>query len=161
MIRTKPRFTYRTVFLGADCILFAYLLVRLGPGKIFSLFLGIGWGFVGIIAAYAGHQLMRTIALWQCITSDHRSSYWDLLRIRLSGEAVQFLTFTGPFLAEPAKAFLLRTRRLATTRAFAATISEYLVYILTSAAMTIAGLIYLLQHFETSRLVAISARVVV
>jgi hypothetical protein len=160
MTVTKPRFAYRAVFLGAGSILFAYLFVRLGPGKIVSLFLRIGWGFIGIIAAYAGHQLVRTVALRNCITSDQRSSYLDLLRIRLSGEAVQFLTFTGPFLAEPAKALLLRTRGLTTTRAFAATISEYLVYTFTSAVMTVAGLSYLLQHFDLSRPVAIAARIV-
>jgi hypothetical protein len=157
----KPRLTYRAIFLAVGCSLFAYLLVRLGPGKIFTTLRGIGWGFLGIAVAYVGHQLLRAIALRQCITSDERTLYWDLVRIRLSGEAVQFLTFTGPFLAEPTKALLLRTRGLTIAHAFAATISEYLMYTSTSAIMAIAGLLYLLQHFELSRPITLAARIVV
>src|SRR5438874_2587361 len=79
--------------------------------------------------------------------------------MRLSGEAVQFLTFTGPFLAEVAKALLLRTRGLTVPQAFAATISEYLVYTFTSAAMAMPRLLYLLQHFELSRPVTVAAQI--
>lgn len=158
---TKPRLAFRAIFLAAGCALFAYLLVRLGPAKILTLLLGIGWGFVGIIAAYAGHQLVRATALRQCIIDNERFSYWDLVRIRLSGEAVQFLTFTGPFLAEPSKALLLRTRGLTTSQAFAATLSEYLIYTFTSAAMAVTGLLYLLQHFELSGPLRMAVRIVV
>jgi Lysylphosphatidylglycerol synthase TM region len=151
---------YRALFLAIGCALFVYLVIRLGPAEILSLLLGIGWRFGLIVAAYAGHQMIRAVALRQCITTDHRASYWDLVRIRLSGEAVRFLTFTGPFLAEPAKALLLRKRGSTTTQAFAATTSEYLVYTFTSAAMAVAGLGYLLYGFELSRPVAVAARIV-
>jgi hypothetical protein len=45
------------------------------------------------------------------------------MAIRLSGEAVQVLTLTGPFLAEPTPAWLLQRRRFTLTEGFAATIS--------------------------------------
>jgi uncharacterized membrane protein YbhN (UPF0104 family) len=154
----KPQVAYRALFLGVGCILFAYLLVRLGPGEIFSLLLRIGWDFALILAAFAGHQLIRAIAFGICITTNERPSYWDLVRIRLSGEAIEFLTFTGPFLAEPAKAWLLRKRGLSITHAFAATISEYLIYTFTSAAIAVAGLIYLLSAFELSTPASIAAQ---
>ena len=157
----NPKLPYRTLFLGAGCVLFVILLVRLGAGEIFSLFLRIGWGLGVIAAAYAAHQLVRTIAFSKCILTNERPSYWDLTRIRLSGEAIQFLTFTGPFLAEPAKAWLLRQRGFSIAHAFAATISEYLIYTFTSAAIVLAGLIYLLHYFELSRPVAVGAWIVV
>jgi uncharacterized membrane protein YbhN (UPF0104 family) len=161
MTWTGPKRRYRAVLLGFGCALFVYLLVRLGAAEISSLLLGVGWYFGLIAAAYAGHQLIRAIAYWKCVTANEHSSYWDIVRIRLSGEAVQFLTFTGPFLAEPAKVLLLRRRGLSTKHAVAATVSEYLIYTFTSAAFAIAGLTYLLIHFELSRLASAAAKVVV
>jgi len=146
--------------LGFGCVLFVYLLVRLNPAEILSLLLGIGWYFGLIAAAYAGHQLLRAIAFWKCVTANTRTSYWDIVRIRLSGEAIQFLTSTGPFLAEPAKVWLLRGRGLSIKHAAAATVSEYLIYTFTSAAFGIAGLTYLVGHFELSRPEAVAAKVI-
>ena len=88
-------------------------------------------------------------------------SYWDIVRIRLSGEAIQFLTSTGPFLAEPAKVWLLRRRGLSIKHAAAATVSEYLIYTFTSAALGIAGLTYLVSNFELSRPESVAAKVIV
>jgi len=161
MTRTGPKLRYRAVLLGFGCILFAYLLFHLGAAKILSLLLGIGWYFGLIAAMYAGHQLLRAFAYWKCATANGHSLYWDMLRIRLSGEAIQFLTFTGPFLAEPAKMWLLQKRGLSPKRAVAATVSEYLIYTLTSAAFAIAALIYLLGNFELSRIVALAAKIIV
>jgi hypothetical protein len=83
------------------------------------------------------------------------------VRIRLSEEAIQFLTSTGPFLAEPAKVWLLQRRGLSTRHAVAATVSEYLIYTFTSAAFAIAGLTYLLHNFELSRPASVAAKVFV
>jgi hypothetical protein len=69
----------------------------------------------------------------------------EALWIRFSGEAVQFLTFTGPFLAEPAKAWLLKGRGLTAAEGFAATLTEYLVYTFGAAAFSIVALGMLLS----------------
>jgi hypothetical protein len=151
---------YNAVGLGLGCVLFVYLLIRLGAAKIFSLLLGVGWYFGLIAAIYAGHQLVRAIAYKQCITANEHASYWDILRIRLSGEAIQFLTSTGPFLAEPSKVWLLTRRGLSTRQAVAATVAEYLIYTFTSAAFGIAGLAYLLIHFDLSRPASAAAKVI-
>lgn len=161
MTRIGPKLRYRAVLLGFGCVLFAYLLFHLGAAKILSLLLGIGWYFGLIAATYAGHQLVRAFAYWKCATANGHSSYWDMLRIRLSGEAIQFLTFTGPFLAEPAKMWLLQKRGLSPKHAVAATVAEYLIYSLSSAAFAIAALIYLLDSFELSRVVAVAAKIIV
>jgi uncharacterized membrane protein YbhN (UPF0104 family) len=152
---------YRAALLVLGCALFVYLLVQLGAAQIYSLLLGVGWYFGLIAAIYAGHQLVRAIAYWKCVTANQRSSYWDIVRIRVSGEAIQFLTSTGPFLAEPAKVWLLRRRGLSTKHAVAATVSEYLIYTVSSAAFAIAGLSYLLINFELSRAASVTAKIVV
>lgn len=161
MTWTGPKSCYRTVLLGFGCVLFVYLLVRLDAAKIFSLLLSVGWYFGLIAATYAGHQLVRAFAYWRCATPSPHPSYWDILRIRLSGEAVQFLTFTGPLLAEPAKMWLLERRGLSAKQAIAATVAEYLIYTLTSAAFAIVGLTYLLGNFELSGVVSVAAKIIV
>jgi hypothetical protein len=76
--------------------------------------------------------------------------YRDALAIRLSGEAVQSLTLTGPVLAEPTKAWLLETRGLTLKEGFAATITEYLIYTFVTAVMSMTGLLYLIVKFDPS-----------
>lgn len=150
----------KAAFLGAGCLLFVYLLLRLGPGEILSLVLQLKWAFAFISAAYLGHQLIRTAAFRECLAVRHSAGFGDLLRIRLAGEAVQFLTATGPFLAEPAKAWLLEKRGLSATEAYSATLAEYLFYTFVSSVMTIWGLTYLLLNFSLSRAAALASVIV-
>jgi uncharacterized membrane protein YbhN (UPF0104 family) len=160
MTRTGLKLRYRAVLLCFGCALFVYLLVRLGASEISSLLLGVGWYFALIAVIYGGHQLIRAIAYWKCVITNEDVSYWQIVRIRLSAEAIQFLTSTGPFLAEPSKVWLLKRRGLSTRHAVAATVSEYLIYTFTSAAFGIAGLAYLLIHFELSRPASVAAKIV-
>jgi hypothetical protein len=157
--RIKPQFIIRLVFLAAGCALFAFLLVRLGPGRIFDLLWEIGWWFLAILAIYFCFELARALALRMCIVSGN-VSYFDLVRIRVAGEAVELLTFTGPMLAEPTKAFLLRDRGLPGPNAFAATFCEYLSYSISCALMAIAGLIYLLHDYRMAPAVSLAAHIV-
>jgi hypothetical protein len=72
--------------------------------------------------------------------------YRDVLRIRLSAEAIEMLTFTGPFLAEPTKGWLLTRRGTPPSVAFAAVITEYLLYTVVSSCLAIAALSLLLTR---------------
>jgi uncharacterized protein (TIRG00374 family) len=78
-------------------------------------------------------------------------TFADAFSIRLSGEAVEFLTFSGPFLAEPAKAWLLHRRGLTPSEGFAATLIEYLVYSFIAAGMSIVAMVWLLVGFPMTR----------
>jgi len=147
------------VLLALGCLLFGYLLIRLGPSQILRLLLRIGWRFLLVLAIYPFFEMARALALKLCMGYEGLP-YGDLIRVRVAGAAVEYLTFTGPFLAEPAKALLMRNRGLPTARAFAATISEYLMYCFSSAAMAIAGLTYLLDRFELSAPVSVAAYIV-
>ncbi|HEY6340573.1 MAG TPA: lysylphosphatidylglycerol synthase domain-containing protein [Bryobacteraceae bacterium] len=158
--RFKLQFIFRVVFLAAGCALFAVLLIRLGPGRIFDLLWEIGWWFLAILAIYFCFELVRALALRTCIVSG-QVSYFDLMRIRIAGEALELLTFSGPMLSEPTKGFLLRDRGLPWPNAFAATFSEYLSYSVSCALMAIAGSIYLLQHYRMAPAVSIAAHIVV
>jgi hypothetical protein len=137
---------FRLVFLLVGVAVFAYLFVQLGPAAVLAMLGRIGWGAVPIALAYAAFQCCRALALIASVMGTRRLAFSDALWIRLSGEAVQFLTFTGPFLAEPAKALLLKRRGLTTGEGFAATLTEYLSYTLTGAAIAIAAICWLLAH---------------
>lgn len=136
----------RLIFLAAGLILFVWLFVDLGPAAVIEMLGRIGWGAAPIALTYAIYQSGRALALSACVTSASTLRFSDALWIRLSGEAVQFLTFTGPFLAEPAKAWLLKGRGLSAVEGFAATITEYLSYTFTAAVLSIAAISWLLAN---------------
>jgi hypothetical protein len=101
-----------------------------------------------IIPLYAAHHGTRALALRTCVLPPTTLGYIEAVAIRLSGEAVQVLTVTGPVLAEPTRAWLLQRRGLTLTQGFAATISEYLVSLFVNAVMAIAALAMLVWYFR-------------
>lgn len=160
MAENRGKLARRVGLLGVGCVLFVYLLVHLHAEEVFSLIQRIGWYFGLVAAIYCVYEMVRAFALGQCAPAKQRPKYWDLLRIRISGDSVQFLTVTGPFLGEPTMALFLRSRGLTTAQAFAAALGEFLIYTLASAAISIAGLAYFLHRFDLSRPVALAARIV-
>ena len=133
----------RTFLLIAGVIVSVYLILQMGPGEILARLSRIGWGFVPIAALYAGHQALRAWALRLSAARPEAVPYLDALAVCFSGEAIQFLTSTGPFLAEPSKALLLGRHGLTTTEGFAVTIGEYLAYTFVSAAMLAIAMVYI------------------
>jgi len=138
----------RAFLLIAGLIVSVYLVIELGPGEILALLLRIGWGFVPIAALYAGHQALRAWALRLSAARPGSLAYGDALAIRFSGEAIQFLTSTGPFLAEPSKVLLLGRRGLTKIEGFAVTIGEYLAYTFVSALMLAMAMAYLVARVD-------------
>jgi Lysylphosphatidylglycerol synthase TM region len=140
----------RVVLLLGGAALLVVLLWRLGPSDVLNTFHQVGWYFVPALLLGAAHQVTRALALLTCVLRPNVIRYRDALAIRLSGEAVQSLTLTGPVLAEPTKAWLLETRGLTLKEAFAATITEYLIYTFVTVVMSITGLAYLIVEFDAS-----------
>jgi hypothetical protein len=138
----------RFLFLLTGTLLFIYLVFQLGPEEIFSWLREIGWNFVLVALLFCTYQLIRAAALFRCLLGKQRLSYWGTFWIQISGETVKTLTLSGPFLGEPLKAVLLRKRGFSTEAAFAAALTEYLIYTFSSALMVLAGLIYLTQYYS-------------
>jgi hypothetical protein len=138
----------RSVLFVAGAALLVVLLWRLGPEDVVAAVGRVRWYFVAILALGTAHHATRALALQGCVVRPRDVRYRDVLAIRLSGEAVQSLTFTGPLLAEPTKAWLLEKRGLTLVEGFAATITEYLIYTFVAAGMSIVGLLYLVSHFD-------------
>jgi hypothetical protein len=135
----------RLLLLLAGFGIIAWLVYRAGPQLVTGMLMRTGWGFPIVVALYAVHVSARAAALWRTVI-DGRVRYLDVLRIRFAGEAVEMLTFTGPFLAEPAKGWLLTQRGLPTATAFAAAATEYLLYTVLSSCLAAIGLSLLLAR---------------
>ena len=140
----------RVLLLLGGAALLVVLLWRLGASDVLDAFHRVGWYFVPALLLGAAHQATRALALLACVLRPNVIRYRDALAIRLSGEAIQSLTLTGPVLAEPTKAWLLETRGLTLKEAFAATLTEYLIYTFVTAVMSITGLVYLIVAFDAS-----------
>jgi glycosyltransferase 2 family protein len=133
----------RALLLVAGAIVLAVLVARVGPTVIFNLLRRVGWGFLTVSLLYTAHLAVRSAALWRSMpTATLR--YVDVFRVRLAGEAVEMLTCTGPFLAEPAKGWLLTRQGATGPDAFGAVAIEYLMYTLVSAWLAAGALTLLL-----------------
>lgn len=141
---------FRILLLLGGAALLVVLLWRLGPSDVLDATGRIGWYFLLLLVLGGAHQVARALALQACVLRSGALRFRDALAIRLSGEAIQSLTFTGPVLAVPTKAWLLQTHGLTLKEGFAATVTEYLIYTFVTAAMSIAGLLYLTVHFDPS-----------
>ncbi len=122
--------------LGA-CVLVA-LARSIGLSNLLSMLRRVGWGFWIVVLLYALHTALRGVALW--LTIDGALPLAEVVRIRFGTEGVEMLTLTGPFVAEPAKGWLLHRAGLDTACAFGAVAAEYLLYNLTAAWMAATSL---------------------
>ncbi len=127
----------RLVLLVAGAAVLFVLVRSVGLATIGGLLRQVGWAFALVAVLYFGHVCVRAAALWRSIG---RLRFRDVLHVRLSGEAIEMLTFTGPFLAEPAKGVLLTRRGLEGADAFGGVAIEYLLYTLTSTWMATIAL---------------------
>ena len=137
----------RLVLLLGALVLLVLLVWQLGLRDVLDAFRRIGWYFLPAFVLGGAHHATRAFALRACVLRPGLLRYGDALAIRLSGEAVQSLTSTGPVLSQPTKAWLLEARGLSLQEGFAATITEYLICSFVTAAMSIAGLWYLVVRF--------------
>lgn len=103
----------------------------------------VGWGFLIIIGLNVLRQFLRSASLYLAIDPEKRTfGYLSAVSARFGGEAVTFLTFTGPFLGDATKAMLLRNKIPLTYGASAVVIDNILYYV-SVAMMMIGGVIAL------------------
>lgn len=102
----------RLLLLLVGVALFGYLVSIADWIRIFGLVGGLGWGFIPVLAIYAGAFAVDT-ASWQLVI-DHAPLTWRwfaaLWRIRLVGMAANQLTPLVGLAGEPLKAVLLKRR---------------------------------------------------
>jgi len=141
--------------------LLAVLFVQLGPSRILWLFHAIGWNLPIIVAIYATHECVRAVAVSRCLPAEVRPPILRLLWIRFMGESVRSLTHTGPFLAEPARAWMLAKQGVSGAHAYAASVSEFIANTTMSSLVTVVVLGVVLRTMTLSRPLTVFAEVLV
>jgi uncharacterized protein (TIRG00374 family) len=102
MRRTTHFLSLLSVVLGLT--LFVYLIARTGMTSILEKLQLLGWGFIVLILLSGARQAIRAFA-WQRSVEPwtHRPSLYQLLGLRLVGEAFTDITPAGPLLGEYVK----------------------------------------------------------
>ncbi|HEV2913849.1 MAG TPA: ABC transporter permease [Pyrinomonadaceae bacterium] len=91
--------------------LLVYVINRVGVQPIFDALGRIGFGFLILLAINGSRHVLRTLAMSAAVPPEHRRfNFLQAFSVRLGGEAISFLTFTGPLLGEATKVALLRKR---------------------------------------------------
>ena len=87
---------------------FFFTASQLGWQSIWEQLRRIGWAILLVAAMRTGSQLLFALAwAWTIPASARRVPFFDLFRIRLAGEAINYLIPSGTFGGEPLKAKLL------------------------------------------------------
>lgn len=133
----------RVFLLLLGLAILAIVLYVMGVREILAAARHSGWTILWMVALYAAHLAVRGWVIWRSLP-EPRITLVETLRIRFAAEAVEMLTFTGPFLAEPAKGWMFIRRGVPAAQAAAVILFEYLAYTVVAAGMALAGLLVLL-----------------
>src|SRR5262245_3895363 len=89
--------------------LFVYLVKQTGLATLAGYIQMMGWGSVLILALSAVRNCARAGSWYYAIEpAERRIGFLRLTNVMLAGEALKYLTSTGPVLSEPAKAAMVR-----------------------------------------------------
>jgi glycosyltransferase 2 family protein len=124
--------------------LLACVAMRLGVHDILRMLVDMRWSLFPVLLLYTGHEMSRATALKWCVRGRNALTSVEAFLIRLSGEAVECLTFTGPMLSEPTKAWLLQRSGLELSEGLSATLTEYLASMVAGAVTAVIGVSYVL-----------------
>ncbi|MGH9863692.1 MAG: lysylphosphatidylglycerol synthase domain-containing protein [Candidatus Acidiferrales bacterium] len=129
------------LFLALGVVLFVALLDRVGWGTLLAEFRRMGWFFLLVLLVSAGRYVSRTLA-WRYAFAPERElpSFLEMFQVRMAGDTLNYLSFFGPLIGEPAKAALMR-REVPLAVGLAGAVLEAGAYALTSGFVMVAGLI--------------------
>jgi putative ABC transport system permease protein len=128
--------------------LLAYVINRVGVQPLFDALLRIGFGFFIVLGLSGSRHVLRTIAMRLAVPREHRQiSFRNAFAARLGGEAISFLTFTGPLLGEATKVALLR-KRVPLTYGVPALVVDNLIYNLSVVFFVLSGAVVMLVSYR-------------
>jgi putative ABC transport system permease protein len=132
--------------LGLALLVYVINLVGLQP--LFDALLRIGFGFFVVLGLSGLRHVARTIAMRAAVPPEHRRiTFRQAFAARLGGEAISFLTFTGPLLGEATKVALLR-KRVPLTYGVPALVVDNLLYNLSVVFFVLSGACVMLFSYR-------------
>ncbi|MEO7540306.1 MAG: lysylphosphatidylglycerol synthase domain-containing protein [Pyrinomonadaceae bacterium] len=125
-------------FISGLALLF-FLIYKTGHDDILGSIARVGWGFLAVVGLNLSRHLLRALSLYIAVGPEHRTfHYSNVVAARFGGEAINFFSFTGPFLGDAAKAVMLRSK-LPMTHGASAIIIDNILYYLTVIIMVLVG----------------------
>ncbi len=130
------------------------LSIKVGVQPIFDALIRIGlFGFLILLGISGLRHVCRTIAMSAAVPKEHRGfNFAQAFAARLGGEAISFLTFTGPLLGEATKVALLR-KRVPLTYGVPALVVDNLLYNLSVVFFILSGACVMLFTYNLPSLV--------
>jgi len=127
--------------------LLIYVINRVGVQPLFDALLRVGFGFFVVLGLSGLRHVLRTVAMRAAVPPEHRRiSFRNAFAARLGGEAISFLTFTGPLLGEATKVALLR-KRVPLTYGVPALVVDNLLYNLSVVFFVLSGAVVMLLRY--------------
>ena len=127
--------------------LLIFVINRVGVQPLFDALLRIGFGFFVILGLNGLRHALRTVSMRAAVPAEHRRiSFRHAFAARLGGEAISFLTFTGPLLGEATKVALLR-KRVPLTYGVPALVVDNLLYNLSVVFFVLSGAVVMLMRY--------------
>ena len=124
----------------AGVALFVYLIKQTGLTTLAQYLAMMGWGSLLILGLSAVRNCARAGSWYFSIEPDERGvRFWSLMNVMLAGEAIKYLTATGPLVSEPAKAAMVR-KYVPLLQGFSSVVVENLIYYLTVFIFMFASL---------------------
>lgn len=138
----------QTIAFLLGLALLIFVINQVGVQPIFDALLRIGFGFFYVLAISGLRHVFRTIAMRAAVPTEHRRiSFMQAFAARLGGEAISFLTFTGPLLGEATKVALLR-KRVPLTYGVPALVVDNLLYNLSVVFFILSGACVMLLTYQ-------------
>jgi putative ABC transport system permease protein len=133
--------------------LLVYVINRVGMQPIFDALGRIGFGFFFLLLISGARHALRTLAMSAAVPPEHRRfNFSQAFAARLGGEAISFLTFTGPVLGEATKVALLK-KRVPLTYGVPALVVDNILYNLSVVVFILSGACVMLWTYNLPPLV--------
>jgi putative ABC transport system permease protein len=143
----------QTIVFGLGILLLIYVLKKVGIQPIFEALGRIGLGFFLLLSLSGARHIFRTLAMRIAVPPEHRKfNIFQALSARLGGEAISFLTFTGPLLGEATKVALLR-KRVPLAHGVPALVVDNLLYNLSVSLFILSGACVMLASYRLPQIV--------
>ena len=124
--------------------LLAFVIYRIGYEKVLDSISTVGWGFLVVIALNQTRHFLRALTMYLAVAPEHRTfKYRHAVAARLGGDAMNSISFVGPFLGDATKAMLLR-RNIPLTHGASAVIIDNILYYVTVIIVVLGGVVTLL-----------------
>ena len=147
-------FWLQTIAFQLGLGLLIYVIRKVGVQPLFDALIRIGFGFFFVLAISGSRHVLRTIAMRAAVPAEHRQiNFFQAFAARLGGEAISFLTFTGPLLGEATKVALLR-RRVPLTYGVPALVVDNLIYNISVVFFILSGACVMLFTYHLPPLVS-------